>query len=261
MNKQVNLIYFSATDRTAQVVKAVAGGMNREIKEYNITLPKNREYNINFKKDEVVIIGVPVYGGRIPKFLEGFLDKVKGNNTAAILVAVYGNRDYDDSLVELRDIVEKNGFIVFAASAFIGEHSYTDKVATSRPDMKDLQKAKEFGVKAEEKISFSKDLLNAKKLFIKGNFPYKERKSGLKCAPETNLNCINCGICADNCPMEAISFNNYRDIDAEKCINCCSCIQKCPSSAKTFVHEHIINISNWLVNNYSEIRNEPEIFI
>jgi ferredoxin len=164
-------------------------------------------------------------------------------------------------LVELRDIVEKNGFIVFAASAFIGEHSYTDKVATNRPDTKDLQKAKEFGVKAEEKISFSQDLLNANKLFIKGNFPYKERKLGVKCAPETNINCTNCGICADNCPMEAISFNNYRDIDAEKCINCCSCIQKCPSSAKSFVHEHIINISNWLVDNYSEIRNEPEIFI
>ena len=261
MNKQVNLIYFSATDRTAQVVKAVANGMCRDIKEYNLTLPSNRKCHITFKRDEVVIIGVPVYGGRIPEFLEGVLARMKGNNTAAILVATYGNRNYDDALLELRDIVEKNGFIVIAGGAFIGEHTYTDKVGTNRPDQKDLQKAKKFGANAEEKILLVKDLLNAPKLFIKGNFPYKERKIGPKCAPVTNSDCTNCGICADNCPMEAINFNNYRDIDAENCINCCSCIQKCPNSAKSFVNEHITNITNWLVDNYSEKRNEPEIFI
>nr|WP_312578944.1 EFR1 family ferrodoxin [Sedimentibacter sp.] len=261
MNKQVNLVYFSATDRTAQVVKAVANGMGRYIKEYNITLPSNRECNITFKRNEVVIIGVPVYGGRIPEFLVEVLARMKGNKTAAILVTVYGNRNYDDALLELRDIVDKNGFIVIAGGAFIGEHTYTNRVGTNRPDQKDLQKAEEFGAHAEEKISLVEDLLNAPRLFIKGNFPYKERKIGPKCAPVTNSDCTNCGTCANNCPMGAINFDNCSDINIENCINCCSCIQKCPSSAKSFVHEHITNITDWLIDNYSETRNEPEIFI
>jgi ferredoxin len=261
MDKQVNLLYFSATDRTAHVIKAVAKGMGRRIKEYNITLPANRGFDISFKKDEVVIIGVPVYGGRIPEFLEEVLSKIKGNNTVAILVAVYGNRNYDDALLELRDIVEKNGFLVLAAGAFIGEHSYTNKVATNRPDTKDLQKAKEFGNKAEEKISASQDLLSVKQFFIKGNFPYKERKLSQNCVPFTNDDCTNCGICAENCPMGAISFDNYSEINASSCINCCSCIQKCPSSAKSFVDDHIKNIVSWLIDSCSETRKEPELFI
>lgn len=37
--------------------------------------------------------------------------------TPAIAVCVYGNRDYDDALIELKDAIEANGFKTVAAAA------------------------------------------------------------------------------------------------------------------------------------------------
>src|SRR6056297_3543569 len=114
-------------------------------KEYDITLEKNRKNSIKFNEGDLVIFGVPVYSGRVPDLLLEYFNKIKGNNTKAVFVVVYGNRDYDDALLELKDIFENNGFENIASAAFIGEHSYTKKVAKNRPDEKDIKTALNFG--------------------------------------------------------------------------------------------------------------------
>jgi ferredoxin len=262
MNKHLNLLYFSATDTTAQVVKTVADGMNGSVKENNITLPNHRNRDITFGEDDLVIIGVPVYGGRVPAFLIDYFTRVKGNNTVAVFIVVYGNRNYDDALLELRDAFERNGFIGVAGGAFIGEHSFTNKVGTGRPDQRDLEIARRFGTEIKEKLSMikDKDLFNLPELFVKGNYPYKERKS-MPIMLETNVRCTNCGLCAEHCPMGAIDFNNYSNIDAAKCIRCCSCIKKCPEDAKSMSHELQKKTTQFLIDNFSTVRNEPEVYI
>jgi len=261
MNKQLNLLYFSATDTTAKVVKEVAKGISDKVKEYDITLPDNRQKNLTFDCNDLVIVGVPVYAGRVPAFLIDYLKKIKGNNTPAIFIVVYGNRGYDDALLELKDTFERNGFIGIAGGAFIGEHSYTAKVATKRPDINDLETAIKFGMDIKAKLNNSKDYTQIPKLIVKGNFPYKERKSNVPMAPEANDNCIKCGICAKHCPTSAINFNNFMDTDATKCIKCCSCIKRCPVSSQSINHETFTKITQFLIDNFSTVRHEPEIFI
>ena len=134
MNKKLNLLYFSATNTTENVVKTIAKGICDSITEHNITLPENRTREIEFTESDIVIVGVPVYAGRVPHFLVEYFDKIKGNNTYAVLTVVYGNREYDDALLELKNIFEKNGFLGIAGAAFIGEHSYTEILASGRPD-------------------------------------------------------------------------------------------------------------------------------
>ena len=80
--------------------------------------------------------GVPTYAGRFPKLLQPYTEKIKGNNSLAVFVATYGNRDYEDSLLELKNIFEDNGFKTLAASTFVTEHSSTSKLATKRPNAK-----------------------------------------------------------------------------------------------------------------------------
>lgn len=259
MDRSLNLLYFSPTNTTAQIVKKIASGISEIAKEYNLTLPTDRLDEINFGSNDVVIIGVPVYAGRVPEILTDYFTKVKGNNTKAIFIVVYGNRHYDDALLELKDIFEAQGFIPMAAAAFIGEHSYTSQVGTGRPDADDAKKAKKFGLKIKDKLG-NKDP-EIRKLVIKGRYPYKEKVTRPAMAPITNVNCIRCGICAKHCPMGTIDFSNYKDIDATKCIKCCSCIRRCPVCAKFMNHEIFYKIKQSLIDNCSTVRREPELFI
>ncbi len=261
MERELSLVYFSATDGTKKVVKSIAEGISDSYKEYNITFPKNRQDELDFGADELLIVGVPVYAGRVPVFLMDYLLKIKGNNTPVILVAVYGNRNYDDALLELKDIFENNGFVGIAAGAFIGEHSNTSKVGTNRPDADDLEKAKKFGNEIRKKIENISDIYQLPKSSVKGNYPYKEINPAPPMTPDTNNECINCGVCAKNCPAVAINFDNYNDVDSTKCIRCSCCIKRCPVNAKAINHEVFNKITNLLIDNFSAVRHEPEYFI
>lgn len=261
MDKQLNLLYFSATDTTAKIVKEIAYGIGEPVKEYNITLPGDRQKELSFHNDEVVIIGVPVYAGRVPEFLTEYFVNVKGNHTKAVFLVVYGNRDYEDALLELEDIFEGNGFIGIAAGAFIGEHSYTGKLAAGRPDENDLKSAREFGMKIKDKLVNINAHGKIEKLIVKGNYPYKERRYQQPVAPETNDKCINCGICATHCPKGAVDLVNFRVVDATKCIKCCRCIKRCPVNAKAIKQEAFIQFTQGLIDKFSITRHEPEIFL
>ncbi len=255
------LIYFSPTGTTSQIINKIAEGLGNETETFDFTLPKSRlEYKqLSFGSTDFVVVGVPVYSGRIPEFLEDFFNQIQGHETPAVFVALYGNRDYDDALLELKDFFEKRGFKSIAAAAFIGEHSYSDKVAANRPDKVDLNKAFAFGQSIKTKIDNITNL-NDVIFEVKGNYPYKERKPSPQIVPQTSEDCNDCGICSELCPMEAINFNNYKIIAPEKCIRCCNCIKKCPENAKSFTDKIIINIANYLEENFADIRKEPEIF-
>ncbi len=62
------------------------------------------------------------------------INKIKGNGAKAVAVVVYGNRDYDDTLLELKNVLEENGFVVGAMVAAIAEHSIARNLAAGRPD-------------------------------------------------------------------------------------------------------------------------------
>lgn len=261
MDKQLNLLYFSPTGTTAKVVKELGISISYKLKEYDITLPNNRQENLIFGCNDIVVVGVPVYAGRVPEFLINYFGKVKGNGTPAIFIVVYGNRDYDDALLELKDIFEKNGFIGIAGCAFIGEHSYTTKVGTGRPDINDLKTAIKFGMEIKAKLNSNLDYIKTTGLNVKGKFPYRERIVMSPAAPETNDMCIKCGACAKYCPTGAIDLSDFMNIDAAKCICCCSCIKRCPVDAKYFDNEAVKKSAKMLIDNFSKIRHEPELFI
>ena len=44
-------------------------------------------------------------------------------------------------------------------------------------------------------------------------------------------NCVTCGSCIDECPVQAISEGDIYVIDATKCIDCGTCADVCPSEA------------------------------
>ncbi len=235
--KKVSLVYFSATDVDKKYALAMGNSISSDIIEYNFTLPENRDpaKAPKFGKDDFVIIALPVYGGRVPYFCLDYVNALKGEETPCVVVASYGNRHYDDALVEMEDIMTVNGFKVIAGAAVVGRHSFSDNIAGSRPDSKDLEGAAEFMklVVAKEGNALSKGV-------IPGHRPYEvEGSKPGPMIPSTTDACIKCGICANNCPSGIISKEDPTKIvnEGKNCFLCHSCVTKCPVNAKVFNYD------------------------
>ncbi|MFA9392781.1 MAG: 4Fe-4S binding protein [Prolixibacteraceae bacterium] len=260
----INLMHYSPTGTTQKVVKEI--GQNLELKltsEYNIT--KIQTESISEVSDNcLTIIGVPVYGGRLPMIAVDALRKFHSNHSPAVIVVVYGNRAFEDSLLELNEIVSTCGFHVIAAAAFIGEHSYSsiDKpIAPGRPDKLDLMKCNDFSKMILDKLNSLKQGNKISEIDIPGNYPYKQRNQlPVNIYPETNnAKCDNCGICVDICPSNAIT--NYPiTTNGELCTWCCACVKVCPNEARIFDNPTINAVKDRLFSACSD-RKEPKYFI
>ena len=201
--------------------------------------------------------------GRVPALLQNWFNKIEANNTPVVCVVVYGNRVYDNALLELNDILLKRGCIPIAGGAFIGEHSFSNSqtpVAAFRPDSNDLDICKAFGIRINRLLTEAKSLTGLPKVTLPGNYPY----GGVTRLWSVDFlfvsdRCEQCGKCAEVCPMEAINPINSRDIDIDKCISCCACIKNCPNKARSMKDSKVKDASMRLYHNCKE-RKEPELF-
>ena len=141
---KVYAVYFSATDTTKRTAEYIAENISKKLNIdlgiVNFTPKEKRKEIIDFKNDELVIFATPVYAGRVPNVLLPFLtNNISGDNALCVPVVLFGNRNYDDALIELRNILEKNNFHSIAAGAFVGEHSFSNILAKNRPDNEDFK--------------------------------------------------------------------------------------------------------------------------
>ena len=274
MIKKVWAVFFSATGTTEKVVtkiaKTVAQSLGTEYGTYDFTLPEARAGNLKFNADDLVIFGTPVYAGRVPNVMLKYLAAIEGNDAIAVPVVLYGNRNYDDALIELRDILEKGKLHTVAAAAFIGEHSFSYTLAKNRPDDEDMKAAVDFAGKVSDKVKSITEISLEKPIDVKGiPDPYRgyyqprDRKGThidiRKVKPLTNNDCIDCLICADVCPMGSISHENVREYIGI-CIKCGACIKKCPVQAKYYEDEGFLYHKYELEEEYTR-RAEPELFL
>ena len=226
----VSVVYFSPTQTTCKAVKAIAQGTALTLKqEINATKPAVREESYSFASDELLVIGMPVYGGRIPACCFDFVKNLKGEGTPCVLVAMYGNRDYEHALMEMHSLLNPNGFETMACGMFIGTHSYNVEIAKDRPNAADLAQAADFGKAVMEKIANG-----GKALSIFDLLKPQAGKRGV--APIIDEEkCVQCGTCIAGCPTGVIA-EDY-STDASKCIMCMACTRYCPTQAIAFAPE------------------------
>ncbi|MFO7559171.1 MAG: 4Fe-4S binding protein [Desulfobacterales bacterium] len=262
--QSVKLIYFSPTRTTRKVLEGIAKGLPVDQTEpLDLTNPKTGKQAFEEIHDELAIIGTPVYGGRVPVDATVDLKRLKARQTPAVVVVLYGNREYEDALLELKNIAMETGFKPFAGAAFIGEHSFSSDaapIAAGRPDADDLKKAMEFGDVLWKQLGRVASIDDIFPVQVPGNFPYKERMKAFTISPITReAICTACGTCAAVCPKEAIVIEDTVMTDVNACIACCACVKNCPTQARVMEDPIILQKAAWLSANCHE-RKEPQLY-
>lgn len=252
---KITTVYFSATYTTHRIVSHLAKRMSEEVTECDITTHTPTAETV-IPKNELLIVGIPVYAGRVPEMAVERIRRFKGQGTPAVAVAVYGNRDYDDALLELSDLLSENGFQVISAGAFIAQHCIFPKVGTHRPDADDYQQINVFA--DETNKIFNKNREKLLPIHVPGNRPYKIPGS-IPIYPSGNSSCKECGKCIELCPTGAIPKNNPKEVDETKCIKCGRCIVVCPTKSRQFRGVKYTLASMKFNTAYKE-RREPEMF-
>jgi ferredoxin len=269
-NRKIKLVYFSPTGTSKRAAEAVAKGLGTVFGCVDLTSPVAETEKYSFKPDELAVIAVPVYSGRVPYTAVRRLKNVKGRQSPAVIIVVYGNRAYEDALIELKDIAHEQGFRPIAGAAFIGEHSFDTPetpIATGRPDEADLDKAEAFGKRVKAKLGLGE----APELVVPGHRPYREngdwnkpleeREKAEPLSPETDsATCTLCGKCSEVCPTAAVTVTDSVETVKAECIACTACVKSCPTGARAWKHERVKSAASRLHVNCSK-RREPETFL
>ena len=266
----VKAVYFSPAGKTKKAVSALASRISKLLdipaENIDITPKPSRKDTIFFNENDIVVFGMPVYAGRIPnKLVEDICTKFKANGSYFISVVTFGNRSFDNALAELNAQISDFGGRVIASAAVVCEHTFTDKLAFSRPNARDLENIGTFAGKAVKKLSCD----HAASVSVPGDkegpyyIPLDEngnRAVFLKAVPRTDKQrCINCKRCVKVCPMGSIDVQDTSCIHGV-CIKCHACIKTCTQNAKYFDDPAFLSHVKMLEKTYTK-RRESEFFV
>lgn len=263
--QSVKLVCFSPTGTAKAIGQGILRGVGLEtVSMFDITKPEARLSLLKTTEEDLLVVVVPVYRGRIPVLVNEWLCRISANRTPVACVVVYGNRDYENALLELGDILSNRGCIPLAGAAFIGEHSFssTEKpIASGRPDAQDLTVAVSFGEKLISKVKALTDSAQLEGIQLPGAYPYGGMTELLNAdfiaVAET---CQQCGVCSEGCPVGAIDCENSGSINTEICLTCCSCIKSCPEKARTMKAGPVDDIATRLNRLFAENK-DPVFFL
>lgn len=248
-------IVFSPTGGTEKAAALLTKALDGEAAAIDLTDSKQDFSAVRLTQEDVAIIAVPSYGGRVPAVAVDRLTALHGQGARAVLVCVYGNRAYEDTLVELEDAAQKAGFRVIAAVAAVAEHSIARQFAAGRPDAEDAQRLAAFGEKIQAKLSAG-DPSEPK---IPGNRPYKKAgNAGM--VPKATGACNRCGVCAAACPVQAIPKDDPKKVDDKACISCMRCVSVCPQGARK-LNPLLLSAAGLMLKKVCSERKECELFL
>ena len=224
---KITQIVFSPTGGTERVADTITAQWGAPVRKIDLTDPAVDFAAEALDAEALTLIAVPSYGGRVPAPAAERIAKLRGNQARCVVLTVYGNRAYEDTLLELSDLAAGSGFRVIAAAAAVAEHSILHQYAAGRPDPRDEEQLRGFAGRILEKLRSGAEDAPA----IPGNRPYR-KAGGAGLVPKATKACTGCGLCAEKCPTGAISKQDPKKTDGKACISCMRCVSLCPHGAR-----------------------------
>ena len=247
---KLNKIIFSPTGGTKKVCDILSSVF--ECKQNEINLMKDITYT-EVEPNNLSIVCVPSFSGRVPALVVERLKKMNGNDSKCILVVVYGNREIDDTLIELKDVMTSLNFKCIAGIKAVANHSIFRDFAVGRPDVDDEIELKQFALEIKNNLD------TLEECNVPGNRPYKEVKSN-PFKPTASSLCNECGLCAKSCPVHAIDFTDLKNVNKEICISCMHCISICPTNAR-HLNKIAVETAQFTMKSKFEGRKENKLYL
>ncbi len=243
-------IVFSPTGGTEKAANIIGKTWSESTVKIDLSDSKTDFAKCEIAKEDMVLIAMPSFGGRAPAAAIGRLKQIVGNGAKCTLVCVYGNRAYEDTIVEMEDAAKESGFRVIAAVAAVAEHSIISKYAAGRPDSSDEAQLADFAGRILQK--------DGEAASIPGNRPYK-KGGGAGLVPKVTSECVKCGLCAEKCPVQAIDAETFA-ADSQKCISCMRCVRQCPQNARK-INGMMVSAAALAIKKACSVRKENELFL
>lgn len=249
-------LIFSPTGGTKKAADALCAPWGLPVETIDLCDRKKTFSQIAFQPEDLVLLAVPSYGGRVPALAAQRLSQVQGGGAQAVLLCVYGNRAYEDTLAELYDLAADAGFQCIAAAAAVAEHSIMHQYAAHRPDARDLEVLTDFSQKILDRAKEG-SLLPVQS--VPGSRPYK-KAGAVPLVPKAGKDCTACGLCAKQCPAGAIDPEQVKSADGKLCISCMRCVVNCPRSARR-VNGAMVSAAALAMKKVCSVRKENELFL
>ena len=243
-------IIFSPTGGTEKVAHLLGRQWSENPVKIDLSDARTDFSQCVISEEDQVLVAMPSFGGRAPAVAMERLKQIAGNGAKCTLVCVYGNRAYEDTLVEMEDAAKECGFRVIAAVAAVAEHSILPQYAANRPDASDEKQLAGFAAQIAGKDSEITSL--------PGNRPYK-KSGGAGLVPKPTKECVKCGLCAEKCPVQAIDPASFA-ADAKKCIGCMRCVKQCPKNARR-VNGLMVSIAGMAIKKACSVRKDNELYL
>lgn len=148
--EKATVLYFSGTGTTEAYARAFAEALHcdADVVEIRHDSPTPEAMGPH----ELLALVVPVYAGWAPPFVWERLEGFRGQGTPAVIMAVYGARDYDNALFEMDEKLRRKGCHTVGAAALVARHSIAQTMATDRPDVGDLGEVRAFADEVAQRL-------------------------------------------------------------------------------------------------------------
>ena len=90
-NMSLSLLHYSPTGGVRGICRQVGLLLNPEAAEYDLSRAMPQE--LEFTKDDAVLVAAPVFGGRLPAHAAQAVRHLSGHQTRAVPLVVFGNRN------------------------------------------------------------------------------------------------------------------------------------------------------------------------
>lgn len=249
-------VVFSPTGGTRRAADCLLEGLDGPAAVVDLADPQADPAAFAFGPEDVAVLALPVYGGRIPAAAARRAAALRGNGARCVLVCVYGNRAFDNALAEMNALAQRAGFAVAAAVAAVAEHSLVRQVGAGRPDAADAARLREFAGQIRAALDAG---VPAEPLAVPGKVPETPAGPG-KLVPKASDACDGCGLCARQCPAGAIDPAAPQKTDPAVCISCMRCVEQCPRQARA-VNGAMLGAVQLMLKKLCAARREPELFL